>query len=71
MNKDAEIRHFPVQRNQPLQAFDEGPRLAERHTKQRFHCQACLDSGITIGHLQVSLASGRRVTACLGFKPDR
>jgi hypothetical protein len=43
-----EVRHRPVQADQPKHAFHEPSRLPECHTEQHLHRQAGLDSCITV-----------------------
>jgi len=52
----AEVRHSPVQIDQPRQALDEPSRLAERHTEQQFHRQAGLDRAIAVVSLSAAFA---------------
>lgn len=42
----AEIRHRPVQPDEPHQAFNEPGRLPQRHSKRHLQGQAPLDCGI-------------------------
>ena len=67
----AEVRHSPVQVDQPQQALDEPSRLAERHAEKNFHRQTCLDRGIAIVRLPATFSGGLRLPGHGGIEPDR
>ena len=51
----AEVRHRPVEANQPQQALDEPGRLPECHAEKNLHRQAGLNSSVTVGLLTATL----------------
>jgi len=67
----AEVRHRPLQPNQPEQALDEPRRLSERQAEQNLHRQAGLDGRIAVDGLPPPLASRLSLPGHLGIKPDR
>lgn len=67
----AEIRHNPVQPDQPQQAFHEARGLPQRLTKQYLHRQASLDRSIAELLLPTALAAGARHPDHVRIKPDR
>ena len=54
----AEIRHIPVQANQPKQALDKPGRLPQRHPEQDFHRQEGLDGRVAVDELSPRLPVG-------------
>lgn len=67
----AEVRHSPIQADQPQQALDRAGRLSERHSEQHFHRQAGLDRGIALVTLSPALGGGRGLPRYGGVEPDR
>ena len=67
----AEIRHRPVQPDQPQQALDETRGLPERHAEKHLQGQAGLDRGIAELLLPPTFARWRWRPAHLRIKPDR
>jgi hypothetical protein len=54
----AEVRHRPVQADQPQKALDEACRLAERQAEQNLHRQAGLDRRISVIRFPTAPACG-------------
>jgi len=69
-HKGAEIRHRPVQADQPQQALDEPSCLPRRHTKQDLQRQTSLNGGVTELLLPTAFAARRRRPSHLGIKSD-
>lgn len=67
----AEIRHRPVEADEPQKALHEPGRLTERHAEEHLHRQARLDRGIAILWLPASLARRRRHPGHIRIEPDR
>jgi hypothetical protein len=65
----ADVRHGPIEADQPQEALDEAGRLAQRHAEQHLHGQAGLDSSIAEDRLSALLPVG---AACrLIFRPNQ
>ena len=56
-----DVRHRPVEANQPQQALDEPGRLPERHAEQNLHRQTGLNSSVTIGLLTATPSCRRGI----------
>ena len=69
--KRAEIRHRPIETNQPQKALHNRGRLTERHAEEHLHRQARLDRGIAILWLPASLARRQRHPRHVRIEPDR
>jgi hypothetical protein len=67
----AEIRHCPVQADQPQQALDEPCSLSERHIEQHLHRQARLDRRIAMVGPAAALSGRRGFPSHGGIGPDR
>ncbi|SFQ98313.1 hypothetical protein SAMN04515673_101592 [Poseidonocella sedimentorum] len=67
----AEIRHRPVQPDQPQQALDETRGLPERHAEKHLQSQASLDRGIAELLLPPTFSRWRWRPVPLRIKPDR
>jgi len=67
----AEVRHIPVQADQPQQALDEPSRLPQRHPDQHLHRQTGPDSGVAVVGLPSTLANGGGSPGHGGVQPDR
>jgi hypothetical protein len=65
----AEVRHSPVQVDQPKQTLDEPGRLPEGHPEQHLHCQAGLDGRVTVVRLAATLAGRRGLPDHGGIEP--
>ena len=65
----AEVRHRPVEANQPQQALDKTGRLPGRHAEQNLCRQARLDGGVTVGLLAATPACRHGIPAHLGVEP--
>src|SRR6056297_953290 len=69
--QSAEIRHRPLEADQPQKALDEACGLPEGHAEEDPHRQARLDRGIAILRLPASLAGRRRHPDHVRIEPDR
>ena len=66
----AEIRHIPVQADQPQQTFDEPCRLPQRHAEKNLHRQTNLDGGVAVDGLSPTLAGKLCRPNHVRIKPD-
>jgi len=66
----AEVRHRPVQSDQPQQALDMAGRLPERHAEQNLNRQAGLDRSIAVVGQPTTLAGGLSAPVHLGIEPN-
>lgn len=69
--RGAEIRHIPVQADQPKQALDEPRGPPQGHAEQQLHRQACLDGGVAVNWLSPTLGSRLRRPHRVRIKSDR
>src|SRR6056297_3496976 len=69
--QSAEIRHRPLEADQPQKALDEACGLPEGHAEEDPHRQARLDRGIAILRRLASLAGRRRHPDHVRIEPDR
>ena len=67
----ADIRHRPIESDEPKQALSQPGRLTARHAEEHFHRQARLDCGIALLRLPASLARRRRRPSHVRIESDR